>query len=168
MNWVNMHKLPAIETVKHNRSPCVDLDDFWQALHSSFNSAQFQTIDKTVLNELGPFLSSMWKKFSEEEFTRAITNCCDSLSSGPDKLLWGHLKSIIKDKACLKNIISITDICFNLGYWPSHFKISSTIIISKPNKLLRSMPLENSMDMGKGYDDMIGCTICSLSQRLMQ
>jgi len=24
------------------------------------------------------------------------------------------------------------------------------------------------MDMGKGYDDMIGCTICSLSQRLMQ
>jgi len=24
------------------------------------------------------------------------------------------------------------------------------------------------MDMGKGYDDMIGCTTCSLSQRLMQ
>jgi len=25
----------------------------------------------------------------------------------------------------------------------------------------------DSMDMGKGYDDMIGCTTCSLSQRLM-
>ena len=24
------------------------------------------------------------------------------------------------------------------------------------------------MDMGKGYDDMIGCTTCSLSQRLIQ
>ena len=24
------------------------------------------------------------------------------------------------------------------------------------------------MDMGKGYDTMIGCTTCSLSQRLMQ
>ena len=34
--------------------------------------------------------------------------------------------------------------------------------------LLRSMPLGNSMDMGKGYDDMIGCATCSLSQCLMQ
>ena len=30
------------------------------------------------------------------------------------------------------------------------------------------MPSGDSMDMGKGYDNMIGCTICSLSQRLMQ
>ena len=34
--------------------------------------------------------------------------------------------------------------------------------------LLRLMPLGNSMDMGKGYDDMIGCATCSLSQCLMQ
>ena len=34
--------------------------------------------------------------------------------------------------------------------------------------LLRLMPLGNSMDMGKGYDDMIGCATCNLSQRLMQ
>ena len=34
--------------------------------------------------------------------------------------------------------------------------------------MLRSMPLGNSMDMGKGYDDMIGCATYSLSQRLMQ
>jgi len=26
----------------------------------------------------------------------------------------------------------------------------------------------DSMDMGKEYDDMIGCATCSLSQRLMQ
>ena len=30
------------------------------------------------------------------------------------------------------------------------------------------MPLGNSMDMGKGYDDMISCATCSLSQHLMQ
>ena len=34
--------------------------------------------------------------------------------------------------------------------------------------LLLSMPLGNNMDKGKGYDDMIGCATCSLSQRLMQ
>ena len=30
------------------------------------------------------------------------------------------------------------------------------------------MPPGGSMDMGKGYDNMIGCTTCSLSQCLMQ
>jgi len=30
------------------------------------------------------------------------------------------------------------------------------------------MPLGNNEDLGKGYDDMIGCATCSLSQRLMQ
>jgi len=34
--------------------------------------------------------------------------------------------------------------------------------------LLQSMPSWDSMDMGKGYDDMIGCAICSLSQCLMK
>ena len=34
--------------------------------------------------------------------------------------------------------------------------------------MLRSMPLGNNVDLGKGYDDMIGCATCSLSQHLMQ
>ena len=39
---------------------------------------------------------------------------------------------------------------------------------SEKGVLLRSMPPGDSIDMGRGYDDMIGYTICSLSQRLMQ
>ena len=38
----------------------------------------------------------------------------------------------------------------------------------KGRPLLQSMPPRDSMDMGKGYDNMIGCATCSLSQRLMQ
>jgi len=68
MNWVNKCKLPAIEMIKHNRSLCLKLDIFWQALYLFFNSAQFQTVDETILNELGSFLSSMWPKFLKEEF----------------------------------------------------------------------------------------------------
>jgi len=34
--------------------------------------------------------------------------------------------------------------------------------------MLQLMPPGDSMDMGKGYDDMIGCTTCSLSQHLIQ
>ena len=63
-----------------------------------------------------------------------ISKCSDSSAPGPDKLSWHHLKLILKNKECLTNIINITDSCINLGYWPNYFKISSTIVISKPNK----------------------------------
>jgi len=39
MNWVNKHKLPAIEMIKYNGQPYLELDDLWQALYSSFNIA---------------------------------------------------------------------------------------------------------------------------------
>ena len=39
MSWVNKQNLPAIEMIKHNGWPCLDLEDLWQALHSSFNTA---------------------------------------------------------------------------------------------------------------------------------
>ena len=113
MNWINKCKLPVIETIKHNGSPCLELDIFWQALHSSFNLAQFQTVDEMILNELSSFSSLIWPKFSEE-FMQAIGNCCDSLSPEPDKLLWSYLKYIIKVKACLRNIIYIANMCFKL------------------------------------------------------
>jgi len=87
INQVNKHKLPVIETIKHNRSPCLELNVFWQALYSSFNSTQFQSIDEMVLNELGPFSSLSWPEFLEEEFTQAIINCCDFSSPRPNKLL---------------------------------------------------------------------------------
>ena len=35
-------------------------------------------------------------------------------------------------------------------------------------KMLQLMPPGDSMDMGKGYDNMIGCATYSLSQRLIQ
>jgi len=50
------------------------------------------------------------------------------------------LKFIVKNNACLTNIINIVDLCINLGYWPNYFKISTTIIIPKPNKTLYDQP----------------------------
>ena len=41
-------------------------------------------------------------------------------------------------------------------------------LYTKRGPLLRLTPPGDSMNMGKGYDDMIGCAICSLSQCLMQ
>ena len=116
MNWINNCKLPAIEMIKYNGNPCLELNDLWQALHSSFNSAQFRNIDESILNEVETFSLSSWPNFSEEEFNYVIVNCNNLSASRHDKLLWGHIKCIIKDKLCLKNIISIANACIELGY----------------------------------------------------
>ena len=51
-----------------------------------------------------------------------------------------HLKIVLKDKTCFLNIIAITNICIELGFWPLHFKISLTIIIPKLNKSSYNSP----------------------------
>ena len=103
----------------------------------------------------------IWLKFSEEEFTHAITNCNDSSASGPNKVTWGHFKCIIKVKSCLRNIISITNTCFDLGHWPNHFKKSTTIVILKSNKpsynsLKSFRPIVLLNTLGKLIEKVIG------------
>ena len=39
MNWVKKCKLLAIEAIKFNRYPYNGLDNLWQALHLSYNTA---------------------------------------------------------------------------------------------------------------------------------
>jgi len=93
-----------------------------------------------VLNELDLYSSSSWASFSEVEFTSTIVKYNNSSAPRPDKLSWEHLKSIIKDKICLNNIIAITNACCNLEHWPNYFKNSMTIVIPKPNKMLYDSP----------------------------
>jgi len=85
-------------------------------------------------------LTLPWNQFSEEEFTYAIAKCNNSSAPGPDKLSWRYLKYILKDKLCLENIIKIANMCIKVGYWPTHFKSLTTIIIPKPNKAMYNIP----------------------------
>jgi len=43
--------------------------------------------------------------------------------------------------------IKIANACIDLGYWPNHFKRSSTVIIPKPNK--------SSYDLSKSFRPII-------------
>jgi len=134
MNWVKKRKLPAIEAIKYNDQPCLTPESLWNALHNTFNTALHRQVDVAVLNELDQKPSQNWSSFSRFEFLSAINSCADSSSPGPDRLTWRHWKNIIKNDACLSNVINIADVCINLGHWPNHFKMSTTIIIPKPNK----------------------------------
>jgi len=126
--------------IKYNGQSCLELNDLWQALHSSFNTAQFFQVDENILNELNLYQTVSWSLFSEKKFTSAIVKCNNLSAPGPDKLLWRHLKQVIRNKTCLKNIITITNVCIKIGYWPNHFKNSTTIVIPKPNKASYDSP----------------------------
>jgi len=41
---------------------------------------------------------------------------------------------IIANNDCLSRIINIADTCIDLGHWPKYFKVSTMIVILKPNK----------------------------------
>ena len=70
----------------------------------------------------------------KEEFRIAIANYNNTLIPGLDKLLWSHLKIILKNDKCLNSIIDIANACIELGYWPSHLKRSMIVVIPKLNK----------------------------------
>ena len=116
MSWVNKHKLPAMKAIKYNDQPCLTINNLWNTLHSLFNTALYCHVDINILNEIDDKLLSSWNLFSKEEFMRAITNYNNSFTPGLNKLLWSHLKTILKDNGCLNNIIRIANTCINLCY----------------------------------------------------
>ena len=140
MNWVKKRKLPVIEAIKHNNHPCLTPKSLWNTLHNTFNIALHCQVDVEILNELVQKPSQNWGPFSRFEFLLAISKCADSSSSGPDRLTWSHWKIIVKNDVCLSNIINITDACINLRHWPRYFKVSTTVVIPKPNKLSYDNP----------------------------
>ena len=77
-----------------------------------------------------------WAPFLKEELINAIEKCNNSSTLGLDKLFWRHLKKIVKNKEYITKLIDIANACIDLGHWLSHFKISTTVIIPKPNKIL--------------------------------
>ena len=72
--------------------------------------------------------------FLEEKFINAIVKYNNLSTPRLDKLLQRHLKKIVKDATYLSKFISIANVCIELGHWLLHFKVSTFIIISKPNK----------------------------------
>jgi len=161
MNWVNKYKLPAIKTIKYNNQQCLDIGDLWNALHSTFNMALYQQVDINILDKITDKPISPWPAFSKEEFRFALSSCNNSSAPGSDKLMWSHLRSILKDNECLNVFIHIANTCIELGYWPLHFKKSTIVIIPKPNKklynsskLFRPIVLLNTV--GKLIEKVIG------------
>jgi len=70
-----------------------------------------------------------WLLFLKEEFKNAISKYNNSSAPGFNKISWKILKRIINIDECLVSVINITNACISLGHWPSHFKLSTLIIV---------------------------------------
>ena len=116
MNWINKRNLPAIEAIKYNDRLCIEFEDLWSILHSSFNMAQDYHIDFDALNKVSNKHPTEWVFFSREKFISTIAKCNNSSTPGPNKIFWRHLNYIVKDKSCLEKIINIANACFELGH----------------------------------------------------
>ena len=116
MNWINKQKLPAVETIKYEGQLCLTPESLWRAFHATFNTALYHQVDTDVLNEIGSKTTAAWVLFSKEEFRQALIKCNNSSASGPNKLMWRHLKTILKQNVYLSCIINIADVCIDLGY----------------------------------------------------
>jgi len=100
MNWVNKCKLLTVKAIKYNDQQYLDIDNLWNALHSTFNMALHCQIDVEILDKIVDKPTSPWLSFSREEFRVAIANCNNASTPSPDKLSWSHLKIILKDDCC--------------------------------------------------------------------
>ena len=98
--------------------------------------AQNHQIDPGLLDKISDKKICLWSSFSREELKHAINKYSNLSASRPNKLSWRYIKMIVKNYKCSSKFINITNAYINLGLWSSHFKIFTTVIISKPNKSL--------------------------------
>ena len=118
MNWVKKCKLPAVEAIQYEGHPCIKLEDLWNALHKSFNSAQEREVDIHFLDEIPDKPTAEWNVFSKDELINVIKKCNNLSAPGPDKLTWSHIKSIIRNDDCIRCcVLSIVLYSFPLWYY---------------------------------------------------
>ena len=103
-------------------------------LHISFSSAQNHQIDLQLLDELPNKEITIWVLFLSNELRSTVEKYNNTSTSRPNKFSWKHLKRITRDNTYLRKFINIANICIDLKHWLAHFKVSTIIIILKPNK----------------------------------
>jgi len=140
MEWVKQRKLPACKAIQYNGQACHEMDDLWNALHNTYNSASGQDVDLSVLDPLPTLQERDWPPFSALELTDALVSCSSRSSPGPDHITWVHLKVILESHKAIQILLDLANACIRVGHWPKHFKDSISVIILKPGKPSYSTP----------------------------
>jgi hypothetical protein len=134
MSWVKARKLPAINTICYEDSPCETPAQLWNGLQNTYNSAADRPVPAVIDNYIPSSPLQEWTPFTLNELCESLEACSNTSAPGPDHLTWRHLKVLILDNDCARTLLSVGNACISLGHWPSYFKESVLVIIPKPGK----------------------------------
>jgi len=140
MEWVKQCKLPACEAIQYNGQSCHEMDNLWNTLHNTYNLASGREVDLCVLDPLPTLQERDWPLFSALELTDALVSCSSRSSTGPDHIMWVHLKVVLESHKAIQILLDLANACICVGHWPKHFKDSILVIIPKPGKPSYSTP----------------------------
>jgi hypothetical protein len=99
MDWVSPHKTPPVEAILYQGVPCTSLDQLWNTLHSTFNSALDRPIGLSVLGDKweSPSIRA-WVPYSAVELSDALTGTSNQSAPRLDHIMWRQLKCIVRDR----------------------------------------------------------------------
>ena len=84
INQIKIHKILAIEALQFNGCLCIKLEDLWEVLYQTFNSAQDHQINVYLLDEISMKFISEQSPFSKEKFRDAIKKYSSSFILEPN------------------------------------------------------------------------------------
>jgi hypothetical protein len=134
MSWVKARKLPAIDAIHYEGSPCNMPAQLWNSLQSTYNSAADRPTSAAINNYILESPPQEWILFTLNELCNSLEACSNTSAPGLDHLTWRYLKVLILDNDCARVLLSIGNSCISLGHWPSCFKESVSVIIPKLGK----------------------------------
>ncbi len=73
--WVKQRKNPPCEAIQKDGEPCHDLEQLWDALHSTYNAASGRQCDVSMLDDLPDEPVREWAPFSALELREALGAC---------------------------------------------------------------------------------------------
>jgi hypothetical protein len=97
-------------------------------------------VDLMALDDLNPLPERDWVGFSSHKMFDVLSACLSRSVPGLDHVTWTHLKRTLPDSIVSGKILSLADACLRVGYWPTHFKESVSVIIPKLGKPSYSTP----------------------------
>ena len=133
MEWVKQCKLPPTEAITRRNGPCNKLEDLWESLHSTYNSAKDREINLEPLDQLETHPERPWLDFSSAELMDVLGTCSSSSAPEPDHITWAQWKVICSNPVVTRLLVKLANACLKTGCWRKHFKESNSVIIPKLN-----------------------------------
>jgi hypothetical protein len=134
MSWVKARKLPAVDTICYDDSPCEMPTQLWNGLQSTYNSVADRFMSATIDSLIPASPPHEWIPFTLNELCDLLEACSNTSAPRPDHLTWRHLKVLILNDDCARVLLSIGNSCISLSHWLGCFKESVSVIIPKPGK----------------------------------